>query len=105
MPDPVRNVADEGQVRDSGRRARLARERHLTDLKTVIETREGRRYVWSLVLDSGLFKDIWRQSAEIHFLAGKQQMGLHILDDLRALDPTIFATMYLEAHEEEEKNV
>lgn len=102
--EPIRNASDEGQVRDAGRRARLAREKHLTDFKTVLSTREGRRYIWSLLCKCGCFKSIWEQSAKIHYNAGQQDIGLEILAEMKSIDSELFAKMFLEAKAEEEES-
>ena len=98
-----RNVSDPDLVREGGRKAKLVRDKHLTNLKVVVSTPEGRAYVWGLLERTSVFQSIWESSARIHYLAGQQDVGQDIWRDIVELDPTLFATMKQEANEEEER--
>lgn len=105
MADPlVRNGSDPEQVRKAGIKANIRRKRAMLDFKAVLETRQGRLVIRRLIEACGYGKSIWRQSAEIHYLAGRQDVGNELVDEIKAIDPGLLTTMEVELREEEEKD-
>ena len=45
----VKNVADEGQVKEASNRAKIGRDMELDDLRVVLSTDNGRRFIWRLI--------------------------------------------------------
>lgn len=43
------NVADETQVKEAGRKEKYKRTRELDDLRTVLSTPQGRRFIWKML--------------------------------------------------------
>jgi hypothetical protein len=73
-----KNVADEAQVKNAASRADRVRERELKDLRQVLSTIEGRRFVWGLLGAAGVNRSIWEPSAKIHYNAGRQDVGIEL---------------------------
>jgi len=74
----VRNAADPEQVKRAARRERRTEEQVLGALEAVMRTAEGRLVMWDLLSRCGIYGSIWHPSAEIHYRAGKQDMGHEI---------------------------
>lgn len=51
-------------------------EQRANDLRIVMSTPEGRRFVWDQLAECGTFHSGWSPSAEIHLRAGMRQIGL-----------------------------
>lgn len=104
MNEPlVKNAADESQVKAATVKEKLGRDRELNDWRAILATPEGRRVIWRVLERAMLFKTIWEPSARIHFNAGLQDMGLFVLAEIMAADPSIFITMMTENKREAEE--
>jgi hypothetical protein len=50
-----------------------------TDAEWVISTSQGRRFMWRLLSDCGIYKDYHGSQDEIFKQIGRRQIGLHLL--------------------------
>lgn len=73
-----------------------ARAKELSDLTTVLGTACGRRVMWKLMGDCGVFESIWEPSAKIHFNAGKHDLGLLWLKEMTEASPKLYLQMQKE---------
>jgi|SRR3990172_2559464 len=71
----VRNSADEKQVQEAKRKEKFNRDDELEDLRFVLSSKQGRRFLWRLISWCGPFKSIWSNSAAIHYNSGKADVG------------------------------
>lgn len=97
--DFVKNTADEEQVKEAGRRVDRRRTRELNDLRSVLATKEGRRFFWRILSYCGTFKSIWETSARIHYNAGQQDIGHFLFGELHEADENAYSIMMKEAKE------
>lgn len=93
----VSNAADEGQVTAASKKEKLGRNRELDDLKRILSTDFGRRFVWRLLVRAGAFKSAWAPSALIHFNCGQQDFGHYIIAEVEEADQEAFFQMMREA--------
>ncbi len=54
--DKAFNAAEEAQVKDRRRKDERVRDIELADMKKIMATREGRRFVWRLLDRAGVFR-------------------------------------------------
>lgn len=97
----VGNASDEEAVEEA---RRLEREEHRLqrqDMNLLLETPVGRRVVWRILGQCGIFTDGWDPSARIHFNAGKRNVGLWLLDEVMAANDEAFLLMQREAKRKE----
>lgn len=93
----VKNAADPAQVADASNRLLNGREKELEDIRLVLSTVGGRRFVWKMLDKAGLFKTSWHPSAQIHFLEGKRAVALELLADLIEADEDSFVKLMAES--------
>lgn len=94
------NAASEQSVKKQTDVVRRIKERQLGDIRTVLSSKEGRRFCWRLLEHCNVFASIWRPSAEIHHLAGKQDVGHHLMRIIEESDPKAFVLMIRENQED-----
>ena len=100
----VKNAADARDVKRARQHDKWALERERTDLAHVLETPQGRRFLWKLLSDCGVFKLSFQygdaQSTAFH--EGSRRIGLALMVAIQELDPTLYHRMAKEAHDLEE---
>lgn len=80
------NVADEAQIRDKQFKDKIKSDLELNDIKSVLKTIEGRRFVWSVLESCGIYKSSFTGSSETFFLEGSRNVGLRLLSKLEMAD-------------------
>lgn len=91
-----RNVSDEGQVKDMSAKAKLLRERELNDLRFLLNSPEGRRYLWRLMEFCGVYKTSFTGSSETFYLEGQRNVGLLVIRDIMETEPEAYLLMIKE---------
>jgi len=81
----------------------IERER-IEDMAWVMSSPRGRRFVWWLLGETGLFESVFRQPSPLVLAAerlvyngARREIGLELHSELRRVCPTEFDTMSLEA--------
>lgn len=63
------------------------------DLRSVLATEQGRRFMWRLLTQTGVFKSTFTGDNETFFLEGQRNIGLFLLQDIMGLCPERFTEM------------
>jgi len=71
----VRNAADPDQVKRAGRKVDDIATQRRNRLRAVMETPEGRAFLWDLLNELKVYESVWHPSALIHYNAGVQDAG------------------------------
>ena len=80
------------------KRAKADRLRRREDLRGLMDDARGRRFVWALLGDAGLFRSSMAHTAELTaFYEGRRDTGLVLLAELMRLCPGQYALMQAEA--------
>lgn len=82
---------------------RIAQEQADNDLRAVMATASGRRFVWGLLAECGLYRLSYHPSALIHFNEGQRSIGLSLLGRVTGVCPDEYLLMQGEAIEEQRK--
>jgi hypothetical protein len=82
----VKNAADEKQVKAAADKELRGQELAAQDLKNVLATESGRRFVWRLLGHCRVFETIWHNSALIHYNSGMQDVGHWLLKEINDCD-------------------
>jgi hypothetical protein len=81
--------------------ARLLREQFEQDLKWMVGHKSGRRFVWWLMAEAGVFRNPWRAGvSEMAFAAGNMNIGQRLLAEVFAIAPGAFNEMLKESQED-----
>lgn len=102
-PPAVTNAADPKQVRRAAQAERRAEIERRADLREVLRSRSGRRFLWTLLSECGLFESSF--SSDLALMAhkeGERNVGLRLFADLNNVDVGIYHQMALEAQQEAE---
>lgn len=93
----VRNAADADQVKRASKREQFAREEEMDDLRVVMSTMQGRRFLWERLGKLGVNKSVFVTSSEIYYRAGRQDAGHQLLADILDADSEGYLLMQREA--------
>ena len=77
-----RNAADEGQIQDQSQKDKFRREREANDMRALLATTEGRRFLWRLMEKCGVYRESFTGSSETFFLEGKRSIGLFVIAEI-----------------------
>lgn len=91
------------RVKQLERDAENARALELADMTALLGIPEGRRFLWRLIGDCGLFAELWRTSSEKDYLLGRRAIAVKYFDEICGLDPFYFSTMLHEAQQQRER--
>ena len=98
------NAADEENVSKHKRKDQNARDRELHDLRTMMDSIEGRRFVWRLLDKAGVFRTSFTGNSTTFFNEGMRNMGLMILADVHEACADQYIQMMKEVKKGEDTN-
>lgn len=93
--------AREREREDLERETKQVLQERKNDLETVLSTEQGRRFVWSLMSESGVFCSTYNPKAadvaiDVAFAEGRKQLGYRLLEEIQVLCPHKFLLMQQE---------
>lgn len=94
------NAADEESVKTRKRKDEQVRERELHDMRTVMESVEGRRFVWRLLSQAGVFRTSFTGNSTTFFNEGMRNMGLIVMADVQEACAEKYLVMMNESKKE-----
>lgn len=72
----------------------VRRRREIGDFRKVLETPEGRRLLWRVVSETGVYNESFVPDSNITaFKEGKRNIGLLLIAEINIANPTKFAQM------------
>ena len=92
------DTSDESQVSERRKKGGLKQLQDSEDLRLVLSTRGGRRFVWKLLSDCGLLED-HPPGLLLERFMGRRQVGLRVFRDVEAADPSAYVRMSEEARD------
>lgn len=99
----TRAATTAGQGKRANERERLDAEQRANDVTEVMGTEAGRRFVWRLLGDCGLYRSSYHPSALIHFNEGQRSIGLQLLSEITSTCPAQYLVMQGEAIAEQQR--
>lgn len=97
----VGNAADPQQVAQAEQKEKQRERRRIADIQTVLATRPGRRFLWALLCECGIFQSEFHQNGSFqYFVGGIRNVGCKLLAEIEEADPTAYQTMAIEAKHE-----
>lgn len=98
------NAADRQQVRETEDKLARQRKQELNDVRSIMQTPEGRRYIWRMLGETGVFRTSFTGNSTTFFNEGMRNVGLKILADVNEASPELYYQMQTEARRKEETN-
>lgn len=99
MTDQALNIGDPAQVQERSKKAKTARDIELDDLRAILATKSGRRFIWRLLAASELFGVSEVMNASIYALEGKRKLGKLLFLDVMEAAPEAYLLMMKESKE------
>lgn len=93
MMEQVRNAANESEVKEAKKKEKFGRDQELADIKFLLSTDQGRRFIWRYLGICGVFKNSFTGSSETFFNEGKRLIGTTLLTEVVASDPDSYLRM------------
>jgi len=101
MPEEIENNFYDTEI--NKRNAKLSaegkrlRQREINDLRRMLKEPEGRRFIWKLLGEAGIFHSSFAlNSNQTAFSEGRRSLGLDLLIDLNEADVGAFAQLQRE---------
>lgn len=103
--DPLDLAGQERTAAEYAEEERRQREREISDLCKVMGSKEGRRFMWRLLSDAGVYRSSFDSDvAMMAFNEGNRNIGLKLLNDTMTACPQHYARMLDEQREEKERH-
>ncbi len=96
----ITNAADESQVSDGKKLAKRLRDRELMDMRSVLNTRQGRNVIWKILGFCGTGADQYEDNAlRMARKTGMKLVGLKIIKEIQDVDDEFYFKMQREDKE------
>ena len=89
----VKNAADENQIKIDREKNKFKQDTEDNDLKFLLASDQGRRFIWNMLEKCGVFKSSFTGSSETFFLEGPRNIGLKLMSDIMRVDPESYLKM------------
>lgn len=99
--DPLDTAARDAQSEADAEKLALAREQANADFLWLMNDQRGRRIVWQLLANAGVFKISFdpTNAMQTSFAEGRRSEGLRLLAQVHSLCPDLYPTMMKENSE------
>lgn len=94
--DPLNLRQQEIETERDVRSAKIKRDQEIADFKWLVESKQGRRFLWRLLEKTGVYRSSFTGSSETFFLEGQRNIGLLLVSELNAICPDVYSTMLKE---------
>lgn len=94
----VRNAADPEQVNDANKKIGLRKDQAEDDLRAVLSTPSGRRFIWSIIGQCSIYDTNFISSSESFARQGRQILGNELITRIARADPEAWLLMQREAN-------
>lgn len=92
----VKNAADPQQIKEAGKKEKIARDREINDLRVVMDSQNGRRFVYSILDFAGINRLSFTGNSNTYFNEGGRNVGLWLKDMLEKNLPDLYLLMLKE---------
>lgn len=85
-----RNISDPEQVKKSELKEKDKRKQELNDLRTLLSSVSGRRFVWRVLEECNTFGSVYSKDHSVtSYLSGKQDLGHFLMSEIISADPNL----------------
>lgn len=93
----VKNAADRSQVKEAEKKVRRLRERELNDVRFILSSQEGRRFLWRYLEKCKVFETSFTGNSTTFFNEGMRNVGLMLIADINEAEPEAYLKMMNES--------
>ena len=95
------NAANEELVREAAKKEKRGRDLEIDDMSFILSHKGGRRFMWRLLCECGVFKLSADNSGSwTYFNEGRRNVGLKLLNDINETSPESYFLMLKESKEQ-----
>lgn len=91
------SAANEELVAAADKKEKQKEKVDLDEMRQVVSTKQGRRFIWQLMCDCGIFQCSFDGSSRTFFKEGERNVGLKILARLNNAHPEVYGIMIKES--------
>lgn len=95
------NAADENEIKGARDREKRREMRDRDDLKQILDTKAGRRFIWRKLQECGFFRSSFTGNSETFFREGMRNMGLKLMAEVNEACPEAYVLMLKESQEDD----
>lgn len=99
MDSMVKNAADESQVKEAEKKIKHEKQQEIHDLKNIMQTAQGRRFIYKLITFCGVFKTSYTGNSGTFYNEGMRNVGLMIMSEINEHCPELYVSMLNESRE------
>lgn len=97
MDEKPFDAGDEKQVKKRKTKIQIRKEQDKEDLRSILSSASGRRFMWKLLEECGVYKISFTGNSHTFFNEGKRQIGLRLIEDIFDAAPNAYTEMRMEA--------
>lgn len=90
-------IDDQDKIKRRESLDNISRRRELADVAFVLNSLEGRRFFWRMLINCGIFKSSFTGNNTTFFNEGERNVGLTLLADMNEADPAAYLKCINEA--------
>lgn len=99
--DPlVSNASSPKQVERAQSKQKDQARQQMDDIRTLLETAEGRRFLWRLLGHCRVFESVFEPNSRMAYNSGMQDVGHFVLGEIMKARPEAYILM-MQEHQEE----
>jgi len=98
MRDPTDLVSQDEEAQANELEQRTARQKQIDDIKWLLAHKQGRRIVWRILEQAGVYRQTFTGNNDTFFLEGKRSIGLFVLAEVMSASVDAFNVMTKENH-------
>lgn len=95
--DWLKDPAEERKLAVEQQKIKMRLKTDLDEMRQIVSTKIGRRFIWNLLCECGIFQSSFDGSSRTFFKEGERNVGLKILTKLHDAHPEAYGTMVKES--------
>ena len=101
MRDPTDTAGQEAEAEAVREAEKERRRQEVEDFKWLMAHKQGRRFVWRLLSEAGVYRSSFTGNSTTFFNEGKRNSGLMLLAEIHELTPEAYGLMLKEQRKHE----
>lgn len=93
----MRDIYESEEKTAQNELSRRKRDREDGDLRKILSIPEGRRLIWKILSETGIYRSSFTGNSETFYNEGRRRIGLFILEEIMKVKPEAYTQMQQEA--------